>query len=81
MMKTISILTLTAVALGGCSSVAVVSETGNQLNLTVRHPVGRYDEAKALADKHCGRFDRRAQHRGSGCPKEDSCLSNFDCVD
>ena len=81
MTKTILILVLSSVALWGCSSVAVVSETGNQLNVTVRHPLGGYDEAKALAGRHCERFGRQAQHRGSGCPKDDSCLSNFDCVE
>ena len=77
-MKKIILVAVVCAALAGCSSISVV-EKGSS-DITIEYVPGNYEEVKAEAGKHCGRYGKTAIPTGTSCPSDNRCLSNFNCV-
>jgi len=68
-----------AVLLAGCSFTNVV--TKGRSDITIEYAPGNYGSAVAEAEAHCARYGKKILHTGSSCPKDNRCMSNFDCVE
>ena len=68
-----------ALLLAGCSFTNVVTKGSS--DITIEYAPGNYDAAVADAEAHCASYGKKILHSGTSCPKDNRCLSNFDCVE